>query len=441
MTASPNASRRVVITGLGVICPLGLTVDALWQGLTSGQSAVGPLTDMPPDFPVTFGGQARQFRGEIDDFGIEDPKMAKAVKKSLKLMCRECQFGVAAAQRAISHAGLAPGSHDPERVGIVFGCDYLLTDPTDLQAGIQQCALPDRFDFGRWGTEGMAKMPPLWLLKYLPNMPACHVAIYNDFRGPNNSLTHREASGNLAIGEAVRIILRGSADIVISGATGTRLHPIKRIHVLQQEQVALVNGREPARVPRPFDLLRSGAVLGEGAGAVVLEELESALRRGATIYGEILGAGSSTVLDRNFVAHRDTALANAMRMALRTAGFDPSRVGHVHAHGLSTRSGDIEESRAIREVFGSHADRLPVTAAKSYFGNLGAGSGVVEMIASVLALQHGHLFPVLNYEKPDPECPLRVATSTEVPSGETFMNLSVTPQGQASCLLVRRWQP
>jgi 3-oxoacyl-[acyl-carrier-protein] synthase II len=347
-------------------------------------------------------------------------------------------MGVAAAQRAISDAGVAPGQFDPERCGVVFGADYMLSQPEELAAGFNRCTDEQRkFNFGRWGVDGLGQLTPLWLLKYLPNMPASHVAIYNDFRGPNNSLTLREAAGNLSVGEAARYIERGDADLMVAGATGTRVHPLKAVHTSRQEEIA-TNGVAPERASRPFDLHRTGMVVGEGAGVVVLESLESAQARGATIYCELLGSGSSVVADRSGVPHRDVALTNAIRGALRDAGLSEDAVGHIHAHGLSTRACDVEEARAIRSVFGDRANELPVTAAKSYFGNLGAGSGVVELIASVLALRAGRLFPVLNFESPDPECPIHVAQAADTSPGDSFLNLSATPQGQASAIVVGR---
>ncbi|MEX2559854.1 MAG: beta-ketoacyl-[acyl-carrier-protein] synthase family protein, partial [Pirellulales bacterium] len=398
--------RRVVVTGLGVVSPLGNTKEALWDALLAGQSGVR-LSELPPGtLPARFAAEARQFTGGIEDFGPLQGDQKKSIRKGLKVMCRESQMGVAAAQLALHDAGLAAGKFDPERAGVVYGSDYMLTIPTEFSAPILECLQPaGQFDFSRWAPHGIGKMNPLWLLKYLPNMPASHIAIYNDMRGPNNSITHREAAANLAVGEAFRVIVRGHADLMVAGATGTRVHPMKALHALLCEQLA-ADGEVPARAARPFDLHRTGMVLGEGAGAVVLEELQSARARGAVIHAELVGAASSSVADRNLVPHRDVALANAMRGALREAGLSPREVGHLHAHGLGTRVSDAEESRAIREVFGSHADHLPVTAAKSYFGNLGAGSGIIELIASTLALSRGRLFPILNYETPDPDCPI-----------------------------------
>lgn len=435
-----SRQRRVVITGVGVVSPLGSTKESLWEALSGGRSGVGPLTFVPPDaFPVSFGAEAGQFQGKIEDFGPLEKDQKKAIRKGLKVMCRESQMGVASAQLALADAGITPGGVDPERAGITFGTDYMLSPPEELTEGILQCLDGQRrFEFSRWGAEGMPKMSPLWLLKYLPNMPASHLAIYNDFRGPNNSLTLREAAATAAVGEAYQTILRGSAETMLAGATGTRLHLMKTLHVAQQEELATGNA-DPTRASRPFDRHRTGMVLGEGAGTIVLEELSAAEARGATIYGEVVASASSSALGPNLTAHRDRAMANVLRALLQGAGAAADDIGHLHAHGLSTRNADVDEARAIDAVFGRRADPLPVVAAKSYFGNLGAGSGQVELLASLLALQHDRLFPVLNYETPDPDCPVRAVTSGQVGAGGSFVTLSVTPQGQASGVMIRRW--
>lgn len=420
---------------------MGSTKESLWEALSSGQSAVRELTSIPQGaLPVKFAAEARQFLGEIGDFGRLDKEQKKAIRKGSKMMCRECQMGVAAAQLALNDADLASSKLNPERTGISFGSDYMLSLPEEFIEGVKECLDEQgRFQFSRWGSEGLPKMSPLWLLKYLPNMPASHIAIYNDLRGPNNSLTLREASANVAVGEAFQIILRGSADTMLCGATGTRLHPMKVIHSVQQEELAAPDS-EPARACRPFDRNRTGMVLGEGAGVIMIEELSTAQARGASIYGEVLAAASSSVVQPNFVAQREAAMSNVLRNVLKAAGVKPEDVGHIHAHGLSTHSGDIEEAWAINGVFGDRSKPVPVTAAKSYFGNLGAGSGMVEIIASLMAMHNSRLFPILNYETPDPECPIAAVTDGAAEPGKNFINLSVTPQGQASAILIRRFE-
>ena len=433
-----ETSRRVVITGIGLVSPLGSDLDTFWTALVEGRSGVGPLTLTPPGaLPVAFGAEARQFRGAIDDFGPLPKDQAKAIRKGLKVMCRECQMGCAAAQRALAHAGLTPGAFDPERVGITFGADHMLTMPEEFNESILRCLDGEgQFEFSRWATEGLPKLNPLWLLKYLPNMPACHLAIYNDLRGPSNSITLREAAANIAVAEAFQTIVHDRADAMVVGATGTRIHPIKTIHTRQQEEVAIGNG-DPTRASRPFDRDRTGMVLGEGAAAVILEDLGRAKARGATLYAEVLGGASSSVAGRDRLAHPEQALRNALEMTLHRVGLAPEAVGFVNAHGLSTRSADVGEAWAINRVFGTRAPPIPVVAPKSHFGNLGAGSGLIELIAGVLALGHGRLFPVLNYENPDPDCPIAVAAaSQERPPGGSFVNVSFTPHGQASVALL-----
>ena len=436
MTASSDDKRRVVITGLGLISPLGNTPAALWSALAAGKSGVSTTSIMPADRqPLKYAAEAREFTGEVEDFGPLEKERKKAIKKGLKVMCRETRMAVASAQLAIADAGFAEKPMDPESTGVVLGSDYMLTMPEDYSMGMKTCAPTGEFEYSKWGKEGLGDMAPLWMLKYLPNMPASHIAIYNDLRGPNNSLTMREAAGNLAIGEAFRTIQRGHANMMVAGATGTRILPMQAIHALQTEQMAAENC-DPRKASRPFDKSRTGMVAGEGAAMIVLEELSSAKARGATIYAEVLGLGSANVADGELHGKCDVALERAMKAALRDAGKKPEDVGHINAHGLSTAERDADEARAIERVFGTRAASVPVTAMKSYFGNLGAGSAVVELIGSVLAMREGQLPPVLNYKTPDPECRLAVATGEATPAGRSFLNLSVTPQGQAAVLYI-----
>ncbi|REK26492.1 MAG: beta-ketoacyl-[acyl-carrier-protein] synthase family protein [Planctomycetota bacterium] len=434
----PTQPRRVAITGIGVVSPLGQSSATLWDNLSAGHSGVRPLEALAAFVGETrFGAPAAEFTGHIDEFGELAKDQKKLIRKGTKLMCRETMMGVAASQRALQDAGLAMGDYDPERTGCVFGSDYMLTMPEDFVDGAKQC-VDDKGDFAyeQWGSQGLPRVSPLWLLFYLPNMPASHVAIYNDLRGPSNSLTQREAASNLAVGEAAQIIGRGTADVMVAGATGTRLHPMNMLHALQHEEVA-GNHVAPAEASRPFDRDRTGMVLGEGSGAVILEELEAARARGARIYGEVVGVGSSSVTRAPSIADRRRAIANALAAALRQASLARNEVGHVHAHGLATRACDADEAAAIATVFGDRGGQPPVVAAKSHLGNLGAGGGMIELAASLLAQQQGRLFRVLNYETPDEACDVNVVRHDEAAAGKSFVNINVTPQGQASVLAVR----
>ena len=435
-----DSTRRVVITGVGLVSPLGGTRQALWDAIAEGRSGVGPMEGLAPDaFPFSCAAEAKEFTGHIRDFGELPKELKVPIRKGLKLMCRETQMGVAAAQLALADGGVEPGTFEPERVGVIYGSDYMLSPPEEFIGAVKKSETPEQHvDLQSWGAEGLEEITPLWLLKYLPNMPASHIAIFNDMRGPNNSITHREAASYLALGEAFHTIHRGHADAAVAGATGTRVHPMKTIHTTMLEELAAGNG-DPTAACRPFDLNRTGAVIGEGSCAFILEELETAKARGATIVAEIGGAGSSVVV-KDRVPNRSKALSNAMRAALRDADCSPNDVGHVNAHGLATRSCDVEEAKAIMDVFESDRPEVPVVAAKSYFGNLGAGGGNIELVASLMALAEGRLFPVRNFETADPECPLNVVTSDDVAPGDCVLAANVTPQGQSAAVLVRRYE-
>jgi 3-oxoacyl-[acyl-carrier-protein] synthase II len=283
----------------------------------------------------------------------------------------------------------------------------------------------------------MPKVNPLWLLKFLPNMPASHVAIFNDLRGPSNSLTVREASSSLTIGEATAAIRRGAADAMIVGATGSRIEPLRYLHVTHQEQIAQ-DRASPAEMCRPFDLGRDGIVLGEGAAAFVLESLEHAQKRNAKIYGEVIATRASAVGEAAGRDHVRMATRNVLGHISEQAKAVLSEGWHLHASGRGDVSMDISEAKGIHDVLGENRS-VPVVAAKSYFGSLGAGSAAVEVVASCLAVMHEKLFPTLNCTNPDPACPIRVSTEPASP-GKAFVHLAYSPQGQASGVCIASFQ-
>ncbi|MBT4845108.1 MAG: beta-ketoacyl-[acyl-carrier-protein] synthase family protein [Planctomycetaceae bacterium] len=434
---SDNHSR-IVITGLGQISPLGNNIADLSIALDNQQSGVRTLESIPyKHLKASYGGEARDFTGEISNYGVLEKTLTRAIKKATRLMCREIQMGVAAAQHAMQNAQLTPEIYNPDRIGIVFGCDYILSLPHEFREGVMQCLDEDgEFDFDQWAENGLPKVNPLWLLKYLPNMPSSHIAIYNDLRGPSNSITMRESSANQALAEAYCTIERGDADIMVSGATGTRIHPLRTVHVNMQEEL-VGNNFAAAAACRPYENTRDGMVIGEGAGSMIVERLSHAEARGATIYGEIVGFASSTCMNRDRTARFDQAFENVIKQSLANANLQPEDIGHIHGHGMSTINADRGEAVAINKIFGN---QTPVVAAKSYMGNLGAGSGSVEMISSLLALDKGTLFKTLNYDTPDPLCDIQVTNSIDIPAGDSFINLNASPQGQASAVIIKSLQ-
>lgn len=431
-------SSSVVITGFGLVSPLGNEGETLWDSLVQGKSGIGPIESLPiSSLPIKSGSEVKDFTGAIEDYGTLDKVLQRAIKKNMKVMCREIEMGVAAAQKALVHSGLGD-ERDAERCGCLFGCDYILTRPEEFADGLRNCRehAGGEFHVSDWPTEGLPKVNPLWLLKYLPNMPNSHVSIYNDFRGPNNAITVREASMNLSIAEAASIIQRGAADVMLVGATGTRIHPLRTTHVSLTERIASER-LDRAEMSRPFDVSSDGMVVGEGAGAVMLESLAHAQARGATIWGEVVGHGAAMVgPSANGRDHLREAVRSAMSSALASAGAKRPQAMHVHACGLSNPEVDASEALAINDVLSQYQlVNTQVTAAKSYFGNLGAGGSAVELISSLLALHHGAMFPIRNLKTLAEQVEWKPATAGASPGGG-FVHNSLTMQGQAACICI-----
>ena len=386
-------TREVVITGIGVVSPIGIGCEQFWTSLCEGRSGVRSLGLFNGrDLPAAIGAQVLDLQAE----------QYVRPRKALKLMSRVIRLAFVAADLACSDAGFASSPVDPERLGIVFGTDMMPGDLDELVPAYRGCMPNGRFDFKLWGERALPEMFPLWMLKYLPNMPACHIGIAHDARGPNNSLTLGEVSSLSAVAEAMRVIERGQADAMIAGGTGSRVHPFLwgRYKIYRPSQ----RSDNPAAASRPFDADRDGMVYGEGAGAFVLEERRHAEARGAKILARILGHARTFEPRAPGEPLRGQGIRAAIRAALEDARLQPGDIGHVNAHGLSTKLDDQFEAQAIRDTLG----HVPVTAPKSYFGNLVAGAGAVEMAVSVLAFREGLVPATLNYEHPDPDCPVNV---------------------------------
>ncbi len=449
-----QSPRRIVVTGLGLVSPLGLPLEQFWASILEGRSGLRPFFFRDSgDSPLPFAAGCADFTGDVEQFGNLDATQKRTVKKATKLMSREIQMAVAAAGRSLDDAGLespAAVGLAPNRIGVSFGCDLIYSTVEDLLDGIRKCvANPGSdqaaFEFSRWAREGLPKMSPLWQLKYLSNMPSSHIAILNDFQGPNNSILLREASIGAVVGEAIETLRSGKVDIVVVGATGSRIHPLKMLQTMQQENVAAFpDGTDPAEVSRPFDLDRSGMVLGEGAGSLILETLAHAEKRAAKIYAEVVcGCSLATPVKPSYLnsveKSREETLSRLLRRTLGNSDEILETLGHVNADGNATIHGDIAEARAIAAAFASRSTPLPITTVKGHFGALGAGSGAIELIAGILAIQEGRLFPTLNYSTPDPKCPVRpVRKGESVPAGDSFLKLAYNSQGQASAILVKK---
>jgi len=418
--------RRVVVTGMGIVAPQCRSLAGLWDLLNSGVSAARPCDG----YGLISLAAPADFNGHIDDFESQDTAQQKTIRKSLKVMSREIQMAVAASCRALNCAEISIGQFPSERIGISFGSDYILTTPEDVLDGIRSCMVGSQFDFSRWGTAGLSKMTPLWQLKYLPNMPSSHIAILNDFHGPSNSITLREASIGAAVGESVEVIASGRADVMVAGTTGSRLHPYKLLHAVQHEELTKT-------ACRPFDQHRDGTLLSEGAGAIILEEKEHAERRGANCWAEIVCGSYRCRFHRAGQDFRRETVRDVLEQVLRRGNALPEQIGHINAHGLGSKSSDCAEAMGIHDVFGGRTNPIPVVATKGCFGNLGAGSGTLELIAGILALRNRVLYPTLNFSSADSSCPVSVVHSAGAPAGDSFVKIALNPQAQASAVLVR----
>jgi 3-oxoacyl-[acyl-carrier-protein] synthase II len=423
------SSRRAVITGMGVASPIGLDLAAFWEALLQGKSGVKPIQGFNTSgLPISFG-------GEIPSFDAKQ-YVEKNQRKSLKVMARTIQLAIAAAQLALNDSRVDKQQLDPTRFGVEFGAGLIATELPELGPAAQASAncQPGTVDLEKWGKEGLSAMPPLWMLKYLPNMPACHISILHNAQGPNNSITQTEVSSMLALGEAFRIIARNQSDFFLVGGADSKLNPLSMVRQALFESVSRRN-QSPEKACRPFDRDRDGLVVGEGAGVFVLEELEHAQRRNARIYAEVVGFGASFDRDRN-----GPGLARAIRAALAEAKVNADEIDHINAQGFSTVEEDIWEARGIQEIFGSCRPAVPVFAPKSYFGNLGAGGGTTELAASLLALERGTLPATLNYEHADPACPVRVTQTSQPVTRKHVLKISFTEMGQCAAVVCRKWE-
>lgn len=430
-----NSERRVVITGLGLISPVGTGADAYWTSLATGRGGVRKIQAFPvAGLPNDIGGEVPAF----DPKALAISKHRKALAKSMRVMARDIQLAVSAAELAIADSGLADGGVDPARFGVDLGAGLISTELDELAPAIALATNADgKFDYHEYGRTGIPEIPPLWLLKYLPNMPACHISILCDCQGPSNSITEAEAASNIAVGEACRIIGRDRADVMIAGGADSKIHPLSLVRMSLLGQMSHWDG-DPAGACRPFDRRRDGWVAGEGAGILILEEREHALKRGARIYGEILGFGSGCdATPGGGLDPEGAGTEIALRAALRDAGLEPAEIGHVNAHGAGTIASDLAEARALHRVFGA-GKSVPVTALKGYMGNLVSGCGAVELIGSLLGVNRGLIPPVLNCDDPDPACDLDLVLGEPRPTrNATFIKTNLTRHGQAAAVVVR----
>jgi beta-ketoacyl-acyl-carrier-protein synthase II len=419
MARQRSMSERIVITGLGAITPLGLTVEETWEGLVAGKSGVGPATQFDvSSFPTRIAGEVKGF----------DPKQYINFKEARR-MARCSQLAIATAQEALADAGLSLPFADEERVGVLIGSSM---------GGLEQFEQGLRTLWGR----GLSRVSPFAAASGVPNMPAHHISWAFQARGYNSTVSVACASGTQAVGEAAEVIRRGAADVIISGGVESMICEASFAGFAAMRAISTRN-EEPEKACRPFEAHRDGFVIAEGCAVLILESLEQALERGAHIYAEILGYGCSS--DAYHMAAPDPAGAGpvlAMRWALEDAGIGTADVDYINAHGPGTPVGDAAETRAIKIFFGECAYKVPVSSTKSMIGHALGGAGAIEALACTLTIRDNVIHPTINYETPDPECDLdyvpNVARSTQV---NITLSNSFGLGGQNACLVLGRVNP
>ena len=405
---------RVAITGVGIVSPVGNDAKSTWDAAVAGRSGVDYIRAFDTDgFEVKIAGEVK----DLDTAGLASPK-------DVKRLDRNVLFALAAAKEALGDAGV--NGYQPERVGIVVGCCIGGFNELMRQHEILRDRGPDR-------------VSPNFLPNILVDSPSGQLAIELGIRGPNYAVVSACATGSHAIGEAAELIQNGHADAVLAGGTEGCIHPLILAGFSNMRGLALGNG-DPTKASRPFDAEREGFVMAEGAGVVVLEDLDAAKKRGARIYAEVLSYGASN--DAYHMAAPDpdsVGVVEMMRNALERGGVAPEDVDYINAHGTSTPLGDAAETKAIKEVFGAHAYELAVSSTKSVMGHTFGAAGAIEAIMCALAVHHGVIPPTINYENPDPACDLdyvpNEARETDV---RVALSNAMGLGGHNGCVLVGR---
>ena len=412
-------AHRVVVTGLGVVSPVGIGVDVYWDRILKGESGIDILTRLnPDDYPTRMG-------AEVKDFNPGD----FMERRDARRMDRFTQYAVVAADMALADAGIGDNLLPRERLGVVIGTGIGGMETLDEQFRLMNEKGPDR-------------VSPFFVPMMIANMAAGQISIRHDLRGPNSTLVTACAASAHAMGEAFRILQRGDADVMVTGGAEAAFVPLAFAGFCTMKAMSTWSG-PPQGASRPFDLRRDGFVMGEGSGILVFERLDHALARGAKIYAEVLGFGMSAD------AHHITAPApggsggaRSMQLALADAGLEPEAIDYINAHGTGTPPGDISETEAIKSVFGEHAYKLAVSSTKSMIGHLLGAAGAVEAIACILAIRDNVVPPTINLDEQDPACDLDYVPWKARPmTVDRVLSNSFGFGGQNATLIFGRYRP
>ena len=436
------STRRVVVTGTGAVSSLGLTGDEFWDGLLEGRCGVKKIQAFEPTgFPC-------ELAGEVADYKIRN-YVPKTHRKATKLMSRDIELSVIAAGDAVKNSGLVTKATDPEnatitatRTAISFGAGLISCEIEEIAASVEKAVTDGEFDIRKWGMNGLQSLTPLWLLKYLPNMLPCHIGIIHDIQGPSNTITCGEVASHIAIAEAVEMITRDDADVAFAGGGEAKVNPVVMMRQCLHHRAVTGSNDSPEQACRPFDTNASGSVFGEAAGMLILEELEFAKSRNATIAAEIVGTASSNSLNTDY-AHLEPdgkGLQIAIRKALNEANVRPDQIDVIVPAGTGIVADDKAEGAALKAVFDSALESISVWPIKSMVSHTGAAAGAIDLIAAVRAIEHQKIGPAANFTSPAAGCELNIATETANKEINYALCCGYSFGGQTAAIVIKKYE-
>ena len=434
-------SPRVVITGFGAISPLGVTANDMWEGLRTGRCGISKITAFDPV------GFTCKLAGQVPDYKIQQ-YVPRTHRKAVKLMSKDIELAVIAADGALRSSGIITKAIDPEkinidptRIAVNLGAGLISCDLVELAPAIAASVTEGRFDIRKWGKIGLDLVTPLWLLKYLPNMLACHVGIIHDIQGPSNTITCAEAGSHIAIAEAAQIIFRSNSDIALAGGAEAKVNPIVMIRQCLLHRSTTQNNDDPTAACRPFDADAKGSVFGEAAGVIVLESLENARRRGAKIYAEIAGLGQSNNINPAYESLEPggRGIRIAIEKAMADAQIETKDLDLIIPHGTGIPADDLAEAKAIEAALGPLAAKIPAWPTKSMLSNTGAAAGALDVIAAICAMGHSLIPAAKNCKRKTSGCNLNIIQQPLQKNIRYALSCSYTYGGQTAAIVLKKF--
>jgi 3-oxoacyl-[acyl-carrier-protein] synthase II len=436
------STRRVVVTGLGAVSPLGLTSQDLWAGLCEGKSGIAPIQVFDPAaFPC-------KLAGEVPEYKLRD-YVPKTYRKATKLMSRDIELSIIAADEAVKNSGLVTKAADPdnvtvppEQMAISFGAGLISCDLVELAPSVALSITDGQFDIHKWGKAGLDSLTPLWLLKYLPNMLPCHVGIIHDIEGPSNTITCGEVAGHIAVAEAAEMVIRGDVQVALGGGCEAKVNPIVMLRQCLLKRSTFEHNDNPDKAVRPFDADASGCVFGEAAGVLVMEELEFAKSRNAPVLAEIVGFASGNSLNPQFehLEPDGKGLRIVIQKVLQEAGIGPEHIDLIVPTGTGIADDDRAEAAALKVVFEDNLNTINVWPIKSMVTHTGAAAGTIDLIAAVQAVHRQTVGASKNYDTPAQGCELNIAKQKINKDINCALCCGYSFGGQTAAVVVKKYE-